>query len=97
MNINNLGLATTTFMDYNKLVGDLSRFCCRTISIPEIKKVIFQKLHTIVLWADGSKTIVKCSNEDFDKEKGLAMAIARKYMERNEFKRIIENADIQDV
>lgn len=65
--------------------------------IPVIDKVIFQKKHTIVIWADESKTVVKCSEEEFDKEKGLAMAICKKYMPRNEFKKLIENADIQDV
>lgn len=44
----------------------------------EIKKVIFNSPATIVFWADGTKTVVKAENEDFDPEKGLAMAIAKK-------------------
>lgn len=44
----------------------------------EIKKVIFNNPATIVFWADGTKTVVKAKNEDFDPEKGLAMAIAKK-------------------
>lgn len=44
----------------------------------EIKKVIFNNPVTIVFWADGTKTVVKAKNEDFDPEKGLAMAIAKK-------------------
>jgi len=43
-----------------------------------IKKVIFNNPCTIVLWEDGTKTIVKCSGEHFDAEKGLAMAISKK-------------------
>lgn len=44
-----------------------------------IKKVIFNKPATIVIWGDGSKTIVKSGDYDvFDPEKGLAMAIAKK-------------------
>lgn len=44
-----------------------------------IKKVIFNNPATIVYWTDGSKTVVKCQDGDvFDKEKGLAMAIAKK-------------------
>lgn len=66
------------------------------ISIPEIEKVIFQKTHTIVLWKDKTRTVVNCSEEDFDKEKGLAMAITKKYIARGKFKKLIENADIQD-
>ena len=45
----------------------------------EIKKVIFNDPATIVIWKDGSKTVVKCGENDiYDKEKGLAMAIAKK-------------------
>ena len=43
-----------------------------------IKKVIFNDPATIVLWADGTKTIVKAVDEEFDPEKGLAMAITKK-------------------
>lgn len=43
-----------------------------------IKKVIFNNPATIVYWIDGTKTVVKCGNEDFDPEKGLAMAISKK-------------------
>lgn len=45
----------------------------------KIKKVIFNKPATIVLWSDGSKTIVKRQKGDrWDKEKGLAMCIIKK-------------------
>lgn len=44
-----------------------------------IVKVIFNDPATIVLWSDGSKTVVKAVNEPFDPEKGLAMAIAKKH------------------
>lgn len=44
-----------------------------------IKNVIFAPPATIVYWSDGSKTVVKCSENDvFDPEKGLAMAIAKR-------------------
>ena len=47
--------------------------------IPEIKNVIFNDPATIVFWEDGSKTVVKCQDGDeFDPEKGLAMAIVKK-------------------
>ena len=44
----------------------------------KIKKVIFNDPATIVFWMDNTKTVVKAENEDFDPEKGLAMAIAKK-------------------
>lgn len=45
-----------------------------------IKNVIFSNPATVVIWADGSKTVVKAKNEDYDPEKGLAMAIAKKFL-----------------
>ena len=45
-----------------------------------IKQVIFNDPATIVLWADGTKTVVKCENEAYDPEKGLAMALAKKML-----------------
>jgi len=42
-----------------------------------IDRVIFNNPATIVIWNDGTKTVVKAYNEEFDKEKGLAMAIIK--------------------
>ena len=50
---------------------------------PKIEKVIFNEPATIVLWSDGTKTVVKCQEEEFDKEKGLAMAIAKRFLRTN--------------
>ena len=33
-----------------------------------------------IVWSDKSRTLVKCSEENFDKEKGLAMAISKKFI-----------------
>lgn len=50
-----------------------------SLRIPEIKNVIFNDPATIVFWEDETKTVVKCQDGDeFDPEKGLAMAIAKK-------------------
>ena len=46
--------------------------------LPSIKKVIFNDPATIVIWGDGTKTVVKRDCELYDPEKGLAMAIAKK-------------------
>lgn len=44
-----------------------------------IRKVIFNGDCTIVLWKDRTKTIVRCQDMDeFDPEKGLAMAIVKR-------------------
>lgn len=56
--------------------NDIVRFGMCNVSI---RKVIFNDSATIVLWSDGSKTVVKCGPEDtYDMEKGLAMAIVKK-------------------
>lgn len=47
--------------------------------VPAIKNVVFNDPATIVIWADGTKTVVKTQNgEEFDPEKGLAMSITKK-------------------
>lgn len=59
---------------------------------PHIEKVIFHDPATIILWNDGTKTVVKCQPGDaFDKEKGFMAA----YMKRmcgndNTFNKIIK-------
>ena len=63
-----------------------------------IKKVIFNNPATIVFWSDGSKTVVKAHNDDYDPEKGLAMAIAKKALGNegnyyNVFKKWLPNED----
>lgn len=48
-------------------------------TLPPIKNVIFNPPATIVLWGDGTKTVVKCGEGDtYSKELGLAMCIAKK-------------------
>ena len=48
-------------------------------NIPEVKKIIFNDPATIVYWKDDTKTVVKCQKgDDFDPEKGFAMAFLKK-------------------
>lgn len=50
----------------------------------EINNVIFNDPATIVFWSDGSKTVVKCSeNDTFDPMTGLSMAICKKVLGDN--------------
>ena len=52
----------------------------KRVRIPEIKEVIFNKPATVVYWKDGTKTTVKCGNdeESFDREKAVAMCFLKK-------------------
>lgn len=54
------------------------RFYERQRDYFEIERVIFNPPATIVIWKDGTKTVVKCNGEKFDQEKGLAMAISKR-------------------
>lgn len=64
-----------------------------------IKEVIFNNPATIVNWSDGSKTVVKCQpGDEYNKELGLAMCIAKKHLGNksnfnNIFKKYIEGYD----
>lgn len=45
----------------------------------QIQRVIFNNPATIVIWADGTKTVVKCQEGDvYSKETGLALCFAKK-------------------
>ena len=49
------------------------------ISFPDVKKVIFSGPKTIVLWADGTKTIVSCGEADaYDYYSGFCAAVVKK-------------------
>ena len=71
--------------------------------VPNVKKVIFNNPCTIVVWADGTKTIVRSQDGDnFDTEKGLAMAIAKKALGNSgnyydEFKKWLTKAAVNGV
>lgn len=57
-----------------------------------IDRVIFNDPATIILWKDGTKTVVKRSDDDiWDPEKGFCMAIIKKLYGRTSFiKRFME-------
>lgn len=61
------------------------------------ERVVFNGPATIVFWPDGTKTVVKCQNDEpFDPEKGVAMAIIKKYFGggkyNNMINKLIKNA-----
>lgn len=65
----------------------------KSVKLLAIKKVIFNPPATIIIWDDGTKTVVKASGEDFDEEKGFAMAVLKKmFGSRNKYLKIIKNA-----
>ena len=67
-------------MNFHMNYDPVARACAAISATkkPTIKDVIFNDPATIVMWSDGTKTVVKAECEDFDPEKGLAMAISKK-------------------
>lgn len=57
------------------------------------KKVIFNDPATIVMWKDGTKTVVKCGENDiFDAEKGLALCFMKKAINNDKlYKKILRD------
>ena len=74
---------------------------CNSRKLPFIQDVIFNDPATIVFWKDGTKTVVKAQDgEEYDPEKGLAMAISKKAMGNNRnyyltFKKYLKKYDEQ--
>lgn len=62
-----------------------------------IHRVYFAKPKTIVLWNDGTKTIVTAQKERFDEEKGILMALYKKLFGASymaDLSDVIENAKV---
>ena len=85
---------TNGMLDYYGLINDLGytngststsnsslNYSSYSKPVPlSIHKVIFNDPCTIILWSDKTKTIVKCGeDEEYDPEKGMAMAISKKF------------------
>lgn len=71
------------FMFTNTLENAInSAFGYGTTNIPLIKEIFYNEPHTVIKWNDGTTTIVGCAEgEEFSKELGLSVAIAKKYFE----------------
>lgn len=71
-------------------------------ALERIKNVIFNDPVTVVIWNDGTKTIVRCGEgETYDPEKGLAMAISKYFFDNkgyfNEvFKKWLPNNETEE-
>lgn len=64
-----------------------------------IDKVIFNGPATVILWKDGTKTTVKNHNDNYDAEKAVAMAIAKKALGNqgnyyNTIRKALEDAEV---
>ena len=56
-----------------------------------IKKVIYNKPATIILWKDNTKTISICDKEDYyDKVTVFSICVVKKFIGNSKFREIIE-------
>ena len=87
------------FDDYINRLANVSKNELYRSNRKEIKRVIFNEPYTIVIWANGEKTIVKAQDgEPYDKEKGLAMCFAKYFLGNtcryfDFFKEVCDEAD----
>lgn len=80
-----MNLCFTTKSKYFKLVVPAEFVSTITGSQPlpqaPISRTLYNPPATVVFWSDGSKTVAKCApHERFDREKGLAIACAKKLL-----------------
>lgn len=100
LNISNVDARTKALESFVKDYPMIVKNMLFGTNLPAIRKVIYNDPATIIYWADDTKTVVKATHRDtFNKEDGLAHAIAKKYftcMEfehpRSTFKTVVENA-----
>ena len=72
-------LVTHAHAELASILDQVKRNYNLEANLPGIKDVIFNEPATIIIWKDGTKTVVKCQEgEDYDPEKGLSMAISKK-------------------
>ncbi|MBO5906181.1 MAG: hypothetical protein J6Q84_07175 [Kiritimatiellae bacterium] len=91
--------STMKYAAYTKMCSNSKPVKGYYANIPEIEKVIFNNPATIVIWADGSKTVVKAQSGDtYNPEVGIVMCIAKKvYGNGNKFNDIIRECFIQKI
>lgn len=88
--LNTVYSMTGASSDKSKSNNDISK-PKMTHGCPGINKVIFNDPATIVLWDDGTKTVVKCSEGDtYSEWSGLAFCICKKLM-GDEFHKVFKH------
>lgn len=67
--------------------------------LPKISRVIFNYPATIILWDDGTKSVVKCQREDvYDTEKGIMACMLKRFMGNdNTFNKVLNRWVKEDV
>lgn len=80
----------------NRPVDEVKAYVMRRVMSVEPKRIIRNGPALIVFWNDGTKTVVKCHDEEFDPEKGLAMALARRLWNRSQTIKRVKSIEEQE-
>ena len=80
----------------NRPIDEVSNYVMRRVMSVEPKRIIRNGPALIVFWNDGTKTVVKCHDEEFDYEKGLAMALARRLWNRSQTIKHVKSIEEQE-
>lgn len=88
-------LVPTKDADYD-IFDHISRIINPKVSL-EYSKIIFNPPATIIIWKDGTKTVVKCSEEEiFDYEKGISMCFMKKVLSGSDYSKILKRCDREE-
>lgn len=68
----------------DRMIDQVEENILKKAPLVEPKRILRNGPALIVFWKDGTKTVVKCHDEEFDYEKGLAMALARRLWNRSQ-------------
>ena len=76
------------FISYDKRQFTDSTGCSTLIRVHNaaITKVVYNDPAVVVFWNDGTKTVARCHNENYDREKGLYVAVLKKIMGNEGFR-----------
>lgn len=73
--------------------GD-SMSCCVNNLPSMVKKVIFNNPATIVMWTDGTKTVIKCHEEDtYDEVTGFLLCCMKKFLSGSSYSKFCDILD----
>ena len=85
------------FISMDDMDGILFWLTERYNSSLAVERIIVNGPALVVFWKNGDKTVVKCHDEDFDIEKGIAMALAKRvWGSRNKMNKLIKIVEYQD-
>lgn len=85
------------FISMDDMDGILFWLTERYNSAVAVERIVVNGPALVIFWKDGEKTVVKCHDEDFDIEKGIAMALAKRvWGSRNKMNKLIKMVEYQD-